>query len=339
MTATEGVAGPAPKSTNRLGRPTALALVVAVTWGVGLLGAAAVVPFYEGVTHSSTGATTSSTQTLIEENGTSALLPVGLPLVIALGVAFILIWRRAHGRPGAGRIAWTIVGLLGVFNLLAMMTIGLFIVPLTAALFVACRTTRRGPCPTARTGTGPETGNRSDRAATMSPMSTIGVVVGNPKPKSRHATVAETVADRAARAAGLDDGDRFTVDLADMASELFDWSSTPVKEAVERVASADLLIVASPTYKATYTGLLKAFLDWFSTTGLSGVTTVPVLVGAGPTHALAVEVHLRPVLIEIGASLPTRGLYVLEQQLDDLDLVIDAWLVEGAAPLRVAVRR
>jgi FMN reductase len=55
-------------------------------------------------------------------------------------------------------------------------------------------------------------------------------------------------------------------------------------------------------------------------------------------HALAVEVHLRPVLIEIGASLPTRGLYVLEQQLEDLDPVIDAWLVEAAPPLRAAVR-
>jgi FMN reductase len=170
-------------------------------------------------------------------------------------------------------------------------------------------------------------------------MTSVGIVVGNPRPKSRTLSVAQSVAGAAAAAAGLDDADRFVVDLADLAVELFDWSSVPVREAVEQVSAANLVVVASPTYKAAYTGLLKSFLDWFSTTGLSGVTTVPVMVGAGPAHALAVEVHLRPVLIEIGATVPTRGLYVLEQQLEDLGPVIDGWLVEAAAPLRAAVRR
>lgn len=169
-------------------------------------------------------------------------------------------------------------------------------------------------------------------------MSTIGIVVGNPKPQSRTLRVAEAVADRAAAAVRIDVDNRFTVDLAELANGLFDWSSAAVNDAVAAVSAADLLVVASPTYKATYTGLLKAFLDWFGTTSLSGVTTVPVMVGAGAAHALAVEVHLRPVLIEIGATLPARGLYVLEQQLDDLDTVIDRWLVEAAAPLRASVR-
>ncbi|MDQ6696086.1 MAG: NAD(P)H-dependent oxidoreductase [Actinomycetota bacterium] len=170
-------------------------------------------------------------------------------------------------------------------------------------------------------------------------MTSVGIVVGNPKPKSRTLSAAQSVADVAAAAAGLGDADRFVVDLADLGGDLFDWASARVREAVEQVSAADLIVVASPTYKATYTGLLKSFLDWFSTTGLSGVTTVPVMVGAGPTHALAVEVHLRPVLIEIGATLPTRGLYVLEQQLEDLRPALEAWLVEAAAPLRAAVRR
>jgi FMN reductase len=69
--------------------------------------------------------------------------------------------------------------------------------------------------------------------------------------------------------------------------------------------------VASPTYKATYPGLLKSFLDWFSTTGLAGVTVVPVMVGAAAQHALAVKTHLRPLLVELGATVPTRGLRAL----------------------------
>ena len=96
--------------------------------------------------------------------------------------------------------------------------------------------------------------------------------------------------------------------------------------------------VEPPTYKATYTGLLKAFLDWFSQTGLSGVIAVPVMVGAGAQHALAVEVHLRPLLVEIGASVPTRGLYVTEDRLEDLPAVTGEWLVEAGPILGAAGR-
>jgi len=168
-------------------------------------------------------------------------------------------------------------------------------------------------------------------------MGTIGIVVGNPKPRSRTLEVAGAVATAAAGAAGLTDADRFVVDLADFGPLLFDWSSSRVKDAVDGIAACPLLIVASPTYKASYTGLLKSFLDWYSTTGLHGATVIPVMVGAAPHHALAVEVHLRPVLVEIGATLPTRGLYVTEAQLEELEDVIGTWLVEAGPRLRAAL--
>ena len=168
-------------------------------------------------------------------------------------------------------------------------------------------------------------------------MGTLVTVVGNPKAQSRTRTAAVAIAERTADAVGLTVTERTVFDLAELGAQLFDWSSPDVRSAVDRVAAADLLVVASPTYKASYTGLLKSFLDWFGTTGLAGVAAVPVMVGAGATHALAVEVHLRPVLVEVGATLPTRGLFVLEEQLDDLDAVIDAWLILAAAPLRAAL--
>jgi FMN reductase len=154
----------------------------------------------------------------------------------------------------------------------------------------------------------------------------VAVVVGNPKPRSRTRRVAEVVAEAAAGAVGLSGADRVVADLAELGPQLFDFSSAEVRSVVDEVAGCALAVVASPTYKASYTGLLKAFLDWYPTTGLSGVAVVPVMVGAGPEHALAVEVHLRPVLVEIGATLPTRGLYVLESQLDELDAVVGAWV-------------
>lgn len=168
-------------------------------------------------------------------------------------------------------------------------------------------------------------------------MSGVGVVVGNPKRRSRTLTVAEAVASAAAGATGLAGAERTTVDLADLGSSLFDSSSSDVRAAADAVRSCTLAVVASPTYKASYTGLLKSFLDWFNTTDLNGVTVVPVMVGAGLQHALAVEVHLRPVLVEVGATLPTRGLYVTEDQLDTLDDVVGGWLLEAGPRLRAAV--
>jgi FMN reductase len=165
----------------------------------------------------------------------------------------------------------------------------------------------------------------------------VGVVVGNPKAHSRTRTVAEALATAAAGAAGLAGRERVIVDLADHGPALFDRSAASVRAAVEAVCGCALVVVASPTYKASYTGLLKSFLDWFATTDLLGVTAVPLMVGAGAQHALAVEVHLRPVLVELGATLPTRGLYVLEAQLHDLGSVIDAWLDEAGPQLRAAV--
>ncbi|KRF36895.1 NADPH-dependent FMN reductase [Nocardioides sp. Soil805] len=158
----------------------------------------------------------------------------------------------------------------------------------------------------------------------MSSTPRVAVVVGNPKPLSRTHAAALTLAERLG-------GADLVVDLADVAGELFDWSSTRVTDLVEQVAAADLLVVASPTYKATYTGLLKAFLDRFPHEGLAGVVAVPLMLGAAPVHALAPEHGLRPLLVELGASVPTRGLYVLDSQHAD-PAPYDAWF-ETAGPL------
>src|SRR5689334_2667917 len=116
----------------------------------------------------------------------------------------------------------------------------------------------------------------------------ITVLVGNPKPLSRTRLTAESVADL------FPGEDRLVVDLADYAGRLFTWPEPEIDELTARVAASDVLIVASPTYKATYTGLLKAFLDRYGSNGLAGVVAIPVMTGAAPDHALAVEAYLRP---------------------------------------------
>ena len=109
--------------------------------------------------------------------------------------------------------------------------------------------------------------------------------------------------------------DDLVVDLAEHAPRLFDWADAELTRLTAEVAAADIAIFASPTYKAAYTGMLKAFLDRYGSNGLAGIVAVPVMTGGWPGHLLAVEVHLRPVLVELGATVPARGLYVTEPEL------------------------
>jgi FMN reductase len=152
----------------------------------------------------------------------------------------------------------------------------------------------------------------------------IAVVVGNPKANSRTLRVALAVADALTGQLGIDT-DRTVVDLAEIGTELFDPESPTVNGLLAEVAASEIIVVASPTFKATYTGLLKLFFDRYAANALSSCVAVGVMTGAAPIHALAVEVHLRPLLVELGASIPSRGLYVTEQQFDDLDAAIGGW--------------
>jgi len=142
-------------------------------------------------------------------------------------------------------------------------------------------------------------------------MTRVAVVVGNPKPQSRTLEAASYVAtELTGQAPDL------VVDLAELGARLLDWQDETVAGLVAEVGSADLVVFASPTYKAAYTGLLKLFLDRFATDGLRGVA-VPLMLGAGPGHALAPELTLRPVLTEIGGVVATKGLYVVDKAYDD----------------------
>ncbi|GAB1646538.1 NADPH-dependent FMN reductase [Krasilnikovia sp. MM14-A1259] len=142
----------------------------------------------------------------------------------------------------------------------------------------------------------------------------VAVVVGNPRPASRTLTAAVYVARELAGHTP-----EITVDLATLGPALLDWTDPDVAALVDEVGAADLVVVASPTYKGTYTGLLKLFLDRFAGgTGLRGLA-VPLLLGASPQHHLAAELTLRPVLTELGATVPGRGLFVIDRHHDDPD--------------------
>jgi FMN reductase len=159
----------------------------------------------------------------------------------------------------------------------------------------------------------------------------IVTVVGNPRPGSRTHTLARTLAGELA--AVLPDSKVSDVDLAVLGAGVLDPSDANVTSAVKQVLGADILVLASPTYKATYSGLLKAFLDRLGTGSLAGTRAIPVLLGGAPNHQLAVDVHFTPLLLELGASVPVRGLFVLEADVPAFGAFAASWAAQHAPAL------
>lgn len=140
------------------------------------------------------------------------------------------------------------------------------------------------------------------------------------------------------RAVGVEGDDTTIIDLATSASTVFDQSDPTMVGFAQVVDACDVVVFASPTYKATYTGLLKAFLDRFPSDGLRGLVAVPLMVGGAPNHALAPDVYLRPLLVELGALVPSASLFVLDSQLDSTGEQIDEWCGRAAGPIAACAR-
>ncbi len=92
------------------------------------------------------------------------------------------------------------------------------------------------------------------------------------------------------------------------------YDSESIKAQTARVESAHGVIVATPVYKAAYTGVLKLFLDVLPMNALAGKVTLPIVVGATPTHALVLDYALKPVLAALGATTLQPGAYLLDNQ-------------------------
>ncbi|MFF7331242.1 NADPH-dependent FMN reductase [Streptomyces sp. NPDC090306] len=91
-----------------------------------------------------------------------------------------------------------------------------------------------------------------------------------------------------------------------------DFRHPAVASAAELLARADGLVVATPVYKASYSGVLKALLDLMPQYALTGKTVLPLATGGSTAHVLAIDYALRPVLTSMGAAHVVQGRFVLD---------------------------
>src|ERR1700759_4926029 len=131
----------------------------------------------------------------------------------------------------------------------------------------------------------------------MSSLKIIGLA-GSPSRPSRTRNLVETIVRTAARRA--DDVRTEIYDLAAVHPSLgatLDAREAPSDLAalIETITSADALVVGSPVYKGTYTGLFKHLFDLIEPRALKDKPVVLSATGGSERHALVVDHGLRPL--------------------------------------------
>ena len=160
--------------------------------------------------------------------------------------------------------------------------------------------------------------SRPSDSGTARPISVVGVS-GSPTHPSRTTALVREVAETfAARVGGV-------ATLIELAPLLGGLGSGPFRgdigqgalAALEAVEAADLIVVGSPAYRATYTGLFKLFFDHVGQYALVDKPIVLTATGGSDRHALLVEHQMRPLFGFFQALTVPLGIFANEGDFTD----------------------
>jgi FMN reductase len=126
-----------------------------------------------------------------------------------------------------------------------------------------------------------------------------------------------------------------------------DFDDPAIRRARDQLAAARLVVVATPIYKASFSGLLKTFLDLLPQDALRGKSVLALATGGSPAHLLALDYALKPVLAALGARHLLDAVYATDAQFtphavhghvahDDVVQRLDRALAEAPVALRAA---
>jgi len=142
---------------------------------------------------------------------------------------------------------------------------------------------------------------------------------GNVKQPSRTASLVEAIVSAAASKLGFESR---TIELVDAAPILFralrsDQLDAAGRAIIDAVEAADVLVVGSPVYRASYAGALKHLFDLVDYRALTGKRVILAATGGTPLHGLMTEHQLRPLFGFFNAlTLPT-SIYATEADFAD----------------------
>lgn len=165
-------------------------------------------------------------------------------------------------------------------------------------------------------------------------------VSGNLGVRSRTRALIDAVADRIADRADVVRTDVSVADLAPELGGLVDPSAVPPKvaAAIAAITQADLLVVGTPVYKGSYTGLFKHLIDFIDPAALEGLPVVLTATGGTPRHALVIEHQLRPLFGFFLAHTTPTGVFALDSEFTDYKLTSPETAARAARAAEEAVQ-
>ncbi|USW96319.1 NADPH-dependent FMN reductase [Pseudomonas proteolytica] len=93
------------------------------------------------------------------------------------------------------------------------------------------------------------------------------------------------------------------------------FDSPKVLDLLAQVANADGLLIATPVYKASFSGALKTVLDLLPERALAHKVVLPMATGGSIAHMLAVDYALKPVLSALKAQELLHGIFAEDSQI------------------------
>ena len=94
-----------------------------------------------------------------------------------------------------------------------------------------------------------------------------------------------------------------------------DFMNQEIIDARQKVDQSDGIIVLSPVFQASYSGIIKTFLDLLPQKSLRNKTVLPLMLGGSYAHLLVMDYALKPVLANLGATNILTGAYVTDSQI------------------------
>ncbi|PAE33369.1 NADPH-dependent FMN reductase [Bacillus sp. 7884-1] len=111
------------------------------------------------------------------------------------------------------------------------------------------------------------------------------------------------------------------------------FKSEAIKQVNQQVEESQIVVILTPIYKASYTGILKTYLDLLPQKALEGKIVVPLAVGGSAFHLLAIEYALKPVLSVLGATEILNTVYIIDKQIERL--ATDGFQIDEEAEQRL----
>lgn len=97
-----------------------------------------------------------------------------------------------------------------------------------------------------------------------------------------------------------------------------------VQAELAAIESADVLVVASPVYRGSYTGLFKHLFDLVHHEALIDVPVLLAATGGSDRHALVIDHQLRPLFSFFQARTLPLGVYASEQDFSGYEITSNA---------------